>query len=172
MTNRRAVITAVTLSVLVALLLVGAYLGWRALSAPVPERPDPVAEPTGPRCVEVIKKGDVVRAKQVKVSVFNAGNLSGLAGRTQERLTVRGFLPGKVGNAPDRYEGVRFVRVLGPRKNDPAAMLVARQFGAKTKVLVSRRNLGPGVDVVIGDEFPGVVKAPRKLVAKVAGSGC
>ena len=33
-------------------------------------------------------------------------------------------------------------------------------------------DLGPGVDIVVGDKFAGLVKAPRKIKAQTAGSGC
>jgi hypothetical protein len=62
--------------------------------------------------------------------------------------------------------------VVAPSRNDPAAQLVARQFGRQTVVQPSLEDLGPGVDVVVGDSFVGLVKAPRRLKAETAGSGC
>ena len=67
---------------------------------------------------------------------------------------------------------MRIVRVLAPSRNDPAAQLVARQFGPDTLVQPRGQDLGPGVDVIVGDKFAGLVKAPRKLKAETAGTGC
>ena len=168
--SRRSILSAVTMTVLVGLLVVGAVVGYRALVAPTPDAKgnDRPARP----CRHQIAKGDVVRAKDVTVSVFNAGSRTGLAGQTLDELAARGFIKGKVGNAPDRFASVRFVRVLAPAKNDPVAKLVALQFGRNTLVQAVRRSQGPGVEVVVGDAFVGLVKAPGKLKARTAGSGC
>jgi hypothetical protein len=168
--NKRRAVSAVTLTVLVGLLVVGAVFGWRAMVAPT-EDEDPAAARRA-RCDPQVARGDMVRPGDVKVSVYNAGTRSGLAGETLARLTDRGFRRGRVDNAPDVYASVRFVRVLAPTGRDPAAKLVALQFGAGTVVQRAQRNLGPGVEVVVGDAFFGLVKAPRKLRATAAGSGC
>jgi hypothetical protein len=168
---RRHLLTAVTLLVLVGLVGVGGYYGYQALFAPVPE--DTVsAAPKGDRCDKGLRKGDTVRPRDVTVTVLNAGNRSGLASQVQQQLVARGFLAGTTDNAPDGTS-VRFVRVLAPSRKDPAARLVAVQFGRGTYVQRSRDDLGPGVDVVVGDRFRGLDKgAPRRLRATVAGSGC
>jgi hypothetical protein len=157
------------LAVLVAVLVVGAVLGWRSLSAPLPSDDEPAA--TGPRCREGVSAGDVLHAGDVTVSVYNAGSRSGLAAQTQDQLTARKFIPGDLGNAPAEYERVRFVRVLAPRRSDPAARLVALQFGANT-VVQAAADLGPGVEVIVGDQFIGLVDAPKRIRAKADGSGC
>jgi hypothetical protein len=108
----------------------------------------------------------------VTVSVFNAGGRSGLADQTLGELTARGFIAGEIGNAPRDVSDVKFVRVLAPKRNDPAALLVARQFGPQTLVQPRAEDLGRGVDVIVGDKFAGLVKAPRKIKARAAGSGC
>jgi hypothetical protein len=159
------------MAVLVALLVVGGVVGWRALFSPLPEEEPEAGEPT-PTCDPGLTAGDRVRTRDVTVSVFNAGTRSGLAGDTRRRLVARGFLPGDVGNAPGTLSDVGFVRVLAPRKDDPAARLVALQFGRGTLVAVTAEDLGPGVDVVVGDRFPGLVKAPRRITARADGSGC
>jgi len=168
---RRHLLTAVTLLVLVGLVGVGGYYGYKALFAPV-EDDAVTASPGGRSCEDGLRKGETVRTRDVTVTVLNAGSRSGLAGQVQERLVGRGFLAGTTDNAPDGTS-VRFVRVLAPSKKDPAARLVAAQFGKGTYIQRSRDDLGPGVDVIVGDRFRGLAKdAPRRLRATVAGSGC
>jgi hypothetical protein len=165
----RRLLTTATMVVLLGLLVVGALVGWRALSAPADGSGE--ADDT-PRCAEGVQRGERLASREVTVSVFNAGNRSGLAGQTLEGLVSRGFLAGEVGNAPGSLAGVRVVRILAPNREDPAARLVAAQFGPNTFVQQSDEDLGPGVDVVVGDEYVGMVKAPRSIKAQAPGSGC
>ncbi len=171
MSRRRSGLAGITFLVLIGILALGTVVGWRAVSTPVPglSEESPSDEPS---CRDGVSAGDVVRTGDVTVSVFNAGSRSGLADQTLGELTARGFLAGDVGNAPGDVGAVRFVRVLAPSKKDPAAQLVALQFGPKTLVQPTSQDLGPGVDVIVGDRFSGLSKAPRKLKAKTAGSGC
>ena len=168
---RRHLLTGVTLLVLIGLVGFGGYYGYRALFSPVGD--DAVtASPGGRRCEAGLRKGETVRPRDVTVTVLNAGDRSGLASQVQEQLVGRGFLAGTTDNAPDGTS-VRFVRVLAPTQKDPAARLVALQFGERTYIQRSRDDLGPGVDVVVGDRFRGLERgAPRRLRASVAGSGC
>jgi hypothetical protein len=166
----RQTLTAVTLTVLVALLAVGAFVGWRALFSPLPDETGTAAG-SEDGCADGVARGDRVRTRDVTVSVYNAGTRSGLAGQTQDELVARGFIPGDIGNAPDDLAIVRFVRVLAETRKDPAARLVALQFGKGT-VVQAADDLGPGVEVVVGDRFKGLVKAPRKIRADAPGSGC
>lgn len=171
MSGRRNGLAGITFVVLLGIMALGTVVGWRAVSAPVPG----VTEETpsaGPSCRQAVSAGDVVRTGDVTVSVFNAGNRSGLADQTLGELTARGFIAGDVGNAPGAVSDVRFVRVLAPSRNDPAALLVARQFGRQTLVQQTDEDLGPGVDVIVGDRFAGLVKAPRRITAQTDGSGC
>jgi hypothetical protein len=161
----------VTLLVLVGLVGLGGYYGYRALFSPVPD--DAVTASSGDRTCEAgLRKGETVRPRDVTVTVLNAGSRSGLAGEVQDRLARRGFLRGTIDNAPEDLP-VRFVRVLAPSPKDPAALLVAAQFGDNTYVQRSRQDLGPGVVVIVGDRFRGLApRAPRRVRATVAGSGC
>lgn len=170
MTNRR-VLSAVTLVVLLGILGVGAYIGWQRLTAPVEDKTAPT-KTAGPRCDAGVHKGDVVKTRDVTVSVYNAGDRTGLAGQTMSELEARGFIAGEVGNAPEDLASVDWVRVLARSKTDPAARLVALQFGRQTLVQAVKQDLGPGVEVIVGDKFLGLVKAPAEIKAQAPGSGC
>ena len=170
---KRQAVSAVTLVVLIGLLVVGAVVGWRALSAPVPGGDDDSATTAAePTCKDGVTQGDVVRPRDITVSVYNAGSRSGLAGQTLSELQARGFIPGDVGNAPVELETVEFVRVLAPTETDPVARLVALQFGEQTLVQPVTDDLGPGVEIIVGDRFVGLVDAPRRIRADAPASGC
>lgn len=170
--NRKAV-SAVTMVVLIGLLVAGAWYGWQSMSAPLPGRDDEAEEtPTAPTCPGAVAKGDIVSADDITVSVYNAGSRSGLADQTLTEMAGRGFNRGEVGNAPSEFEGVRFVRVLAQAKRDPVARLVALQFGRDTLVQPVGDDLGPGVEVIVGDDFAGLVDARQRLRARRASPGC
>jgi hypothetical protein len=100
---------------------------------------------------------------EVQVSVYNAGSTNGLAGTTLEKVEAAGFKGGNAGNAPTSVE-VRRAIVWTTEADDPAAALVARTFGRRTKVEVTDTDLGPGVDVLVGDRFSGLdPKAPKRI---------
>jgi hypothetical protein len=160
--GRREITTAVTLLVLCGILVAGAVIGWQKLFTDLPDLPTTVAEPSPSCATEGVQKGDRLRSRQVVVSVFNAGSRSGLAGDTLDALAKRGFEPGEVGNAPDDV-AVRRVQVRTDRRHDAEARLVALQFGKGTKVKVSKADLGPGVDVVVGNKFKGLERAKRSI---------
>ena len=159
MTNRR-VLSAVTLVVLLGILVTGAYIGWKRLSEPVGETQAP-KKTAGPHCDAGVSKGDVVRTRDVTVSVYNAGDRTGLASQTMSELEATGVHRRRGGQRPERPR--RRDRKCGswraPRP-DPAARLVARQFGKHTLIQAVKRDLGPGVEVIVGDDFVGLVKAP------------
>lgn len=159
MGRHRHITTAVTLVVLCGILALGAYAGYRSLFAPIPRKP--TAQPSATCSKHSVPKGELIRAGAVTVSVFNAGDRAGLASRTLAALTKRGFAGGEVGNAQVK---LRFVQVWTRHKHHAAATLVARQFGTHTLIRVTRRNLGPGVDVVVGNDFKGLRKAPHSIV--------
>lgn len=157
--NRR-LSTAVTLSVLVGLLVVGAVVGMQALFAPIGDNTDITLSPT---CTPtLVEAGRRIRTEDVTISVFNASDRSGLAGDTLDKLARRGFLVGEVGNAPDDAD-VAVVQVWTTTEDDAAARLVARQFGRGT-VVKQAEDLGTGIDVVVGQRFKGLVAgAPRSI---------
>jgi hypothetical protein len=89
-------------------------------------------------------------------------------------LSRRGFRKGSVGNAPSDTH-VKRVQVWTTQPRDVAARLVARQFGPRTKVRFVDTNLGPGVDVVVGNHRGPLAKRTletRRIVVKKAASAC
>jgi hypothetical protein len=170
--TRRHITTLVTLVVLVAILAVGVLVGVKTLFAPIPGTEAATSPSPSATCSpRNIRKGQRIRATQVQVSVFNAGTRSGLADSTMARLRARGFTAGSVGNAPTDAS-VKRVRVLTTDKADMAARLVARQFGRRTKVVLTTTDLGPGIDVLVGDGFDKLAKARRVIVARQSSSVC
>jgi predicted secreted protein len=169
--TRRHVTTAVTMVVLIGILVLGVVIGVNSLLAPVPSNDTPSASPS-PTCVtKTVRKGQRIRPAQVQVSVFNGGTRGGLAGQTMKALAKRGFTQGRVSNAPATAK-VRRVQVWTTVRNDDAARLVALQFGRLTRVHVVRVDLGPGVDVVVGDSLHKLGKGKRFVVVKKSSSVC
>ena len=168
---RRHLTTAVTLLVLVSILVLGVVLGVKTLFAPLPGSDKATATPSPSCSPKTVRKGQRIRSTQVQVSVFNGGTRSGLADETMRLLARRGFTQGDVGNAPSDAKVTR-VRVLTTEKNDMAATLVARQFGRTTRVIVTETDLGPGIDVIVGNKFGKLAKAKRVLVAQSSSSVC
>jgi hypothetical protein len=155
----RKITTAVTLVALLLVLIGMAAYGYEQLTAPLPGRPSAKETCTG---AEKEVQG-YLRRKQVQVSVFNAGNREGLAGLTLEKIVNAGFRAGNTGNAPKSAE-VRRAVVWTTEREDPAAKLVAQALGRRTKVEVTKTDLGPGIDVIVGNRFKGMDrKAPRRI---------
>lgn len=166
----RHVRAAATLGVLAMLCVVAVVVGFRQLTAELPAEPI-VAEP--PACEpREVQKGDVVRPGDVVVSVFNAGTEAGQASRTMRALIARGFVSAESGNAPKRVKVSR-VQVWVDGEVNPAARLVAAQFGPGTRIRPDRRRpLGPGVVVVVGNDLGNLPKGPKKLVVGQPGEIC
>ena len=145
--------------------------GWRSLFAELPGTATAGGETSASCTTEPIKAGQRVRAAQVEVSVFNAGTTSGLADETLGLLRKRGFQPGEASNAPSDAD-VRRVQVWSTIEDDAEARLVALQFGKTVKVTYSDVDLGPGVDVLVGDDFTGLSKAKTTLRVKATQQRC
>ena len=161
--TRRHLTTGITLLFLLALLVVAAVVGAKALFAPLPDSQPAASDTPSPTCrTKVVRKGQHIRSKQVVVSVFNAGTRARLAERTLTGLAKRGFHRGEAGNAPAKANP-RFVQVWTTKKHDAAAKLVALQFGQNTLVRVVGTDLGPGIDVLVGNDFRGLKPAPHSL---------
>lgn len=133
-----------TMATLCLVVLLGAVVGWSAMTAPLPEEEKP------PVCVEVpVAKGTEVFTDQVVVNVQNASRHNGLASRTMNDLVERGFVSAGTGNAPG--DRIKRVQIWSETGNDPAVRLVRQQF--RNARVVEKAGLGPGVTVVLGDNF-------------------
>lgn len=159
MTGRR-VTTAVTMTVLFVVLVAMAVLGFSKLTAPLPE----TGSASGSDCTGAEKEVQTfLKRKEVQVSVFNAGSKKGQASRALEKIEEAGFRAGNAGNAPGSAD-VRRALVWTTEENDPAAQLVAKALGKRTQVEVTRTDLGPGVDVLVGNRFQGLdPDAPKRV---------
>ena len=155
----RKLTTAVTLVVLLLVLVGMAAYGYNQLTAPLPERPSAEEKCTG---AEKEVQGFLKR-RQVQVSVFNAGNREGFAGATLEKIVDAGFRAGNAGNAPKSAQ-IRRAVVWTTDKDDPAATLVAKSLGRRTKIEITETDLGPGVDVIVGNRFKGLDKKAAKRI--------
>jgi hypothetical protein len=104
-----------------------------------------------------------VRARRVRVSVYNAGAPGGQATATMDALTEQGFREGELTDAPAPTDVNGFVVVAG-RTSDPGAVeLVQRQL-PQARVDESREPLGPGVNVLVGRQFAGLTRnAPTSI---------
>jgi hypothetical protein len=168
MSDRR-ITTAVTMTALVGLLVAGLVVGTRWLFAPMAD--DAELSPGATCTPAAVEAGKRLRTRDVTVSVFNAGERSGLASQTLDQLGNRGFKLGDTGNAPEDTR-VRFVQVWSTEKDDPAARLVALQFGKNTAVRRGE-DLGPGIDVIVGNRFKGLVAgAPRSVRVRQPAEVC
>lgn len=154
-----------TLGVLALVLALAAVWGWSALSEPFPDRSGP------PVCVQRdVARGDTVKRRDVTVSVYNAGERVGLAGRTMDLLVAAGFAEGEEANAPGRRR-VKRVQIWSEEPRNPAVRLVSSQFGRNVDV-VRRTSDVPGVLVVVGDAFDDLVKGKRAVKADRAATVC
>jgi LytR cell envelope-related transcriptional attenuator len=158
--SARRVTTGVTLLVLVLVLGGMAIYGVKAALAPLPGDSSSKDKPCSATEKEVKQ---FLRRSEVQVSVFNAGTRGGLAGQTLDKIEAAGFVAGNAGNAP-RSAQVRRAVVWTTQPNDPSAKLVALALGRGTRIEVTETDLGPGVDVLVGNSFGGLAKkAPQQI---------
>ena len=149
--------TTITLLVLGVLLAVAAVWGWKATMEPLPAKVD------SPICVEAdVSEGDKVFPQQVAVSVYNASQREGLAGRTMQLLTDEGFVKGQAGNATGAKVDVAAIWTTEPE--NPDVRLVASYLGPDVDI-ERRDGLGVGVTVVVGDKFKELAAGRRAVRA-------
>jgi hypothetical protein len=156
--------SAATLGVLAVLCVIGLLLGVRAVTTDLPT--GSLVKDPPPACEDrTIEKGGRIAAADVLVSVYNSGSRAGRASRTMNQLQERGFAAGESGNAPEGTNVSR-AQVWYDDPTNPAALLVARQFGRNAKIYPRQPKLGIGVVVVVGDSFEKLARrAPLQLQA-------
>jgi len=155
----RRLTTGITLVVLLIVLAGMAVYGVKSALAPLPG-----ASSSKKQCSSSEKEvKQFLKRGEVQVSVFNAGTRSGLAGQTLDSMEAAGFVAGNAGNAP-RSAQVRRAVVWTTQTDDSSARLVASALGRGTRIEVTRTDLGPGVDVLVGNKFRGLAKhAPVQI---------
>ncbi len=168
----RHLTTAVTMAVLCVIVVIAGVIGFNSLFAPLPGAEEDSSAAASPSCeAPSVTKRVRLRSDEVTVNVFNAGTRSGLAGATVDSFRARGFQGGLIGNAP-ADTSVRRAQVWIAEGEEDAGRLVARQLGPRTPVVTRDEDLGDGIDVVVGNGFRALVRAPRTIVVKVDASGC
>ena len=152
-----------TLTVLTVLCLFGAFLGLRALTEPFPDAP--LSSDLSDTCTTIrVLEGERIGPADVLVSVFNASTENGLARNTLIQLNERGFGSGDEGNIDG--QDVEYAEVWADAEDDPAAVLVARQFGPRVPVRVGEdTTIGEGVIVIVGDRFDELRRGPKFVEA-------
>jgi hypothetical protein len=154
--------TAVTMVVLIVILVAAAYFGWLGLTQGWLGGSETTAAEKVPTRSCTTPPPVTVQTRSVRVSVYNAGAPSGQATEVMEALADQGFVQGELTDAPERIEveGI----VLWPGDADPdAVQLVRRQFD-RVRVAEKPEPLGPGVNVLVGDDFDGLApQAPRSI---------
>jgi len=151
--------SAVTMAALAVLLLIAVAWGWSAVSEPFPEGEE-VATCTS----TTVEEGEKVYPDQVTVSVLNAGGREGLANRTMTELVDEGLGKGELGNAPEDAD-VKGVEIWAADLENPGVRLVRSFLGDDVK-LVRRDPQLPGVNVVVGEDFPGVTNGRKSVAAR------
>lgn len=142
--------STVTMFVLVALLALGSWYGWRTLTAePEPEPllaacPIPDPQPDAPQ----------VTPQEVSLNVYNATLRDRLASRTADDLRRRGFVVLATGNDPLEKRIPEPAEVRSAQQQQHAAALVAAQVPG-AKIVFDERTDGT-VDLVLGEGFLGV----------------
>jgi hypothetical protein len=155
----RRIVTGVTLVVLAVVLCLMGYLGVKKALEPFPSG----KASSTPTCTAHKQVQKFLTRKDVQVSVFNAGDRNGLASATLDKAEAAGFVGGNAGNAPGTAQ-VRRAVVWTTKPDDYSAKLVALAFGPATQVVVTKTDLGPGVDVLVGNRFRGLDKSAAKRI--------
>jgi len=156
---QQAAKSTVTLGLLTVLLVLVGLWGWNAATDPLPGKSDP------PKCVPTsVAAGDKVFPQQVTVSVYNASDTNGLAGRTMGVFAEAGFNQGDTANAP-RNAQVTTSAIWTSTPENPDVLLVASRLGQSVDV-VRRDGLGVGVTVIVGDEFEDLARGKKSMVAE------
>jgi LytR cell envelope-related transcriptional attenuator len=147
--------------VLLGILVTAAYVGWLGLTQGL-GGDDGVASESSPTSCST-PPPVTVRSRSVTVSVYNAGAPEGQATEVMEALNEQGFDQGELADAPDPVE-VNGIVIRSGDTDPDAVALVKRQFD-KVRVAPKPEPLGPGVNVLVGEDFDALAaKAPRSIV--------
>jgi hypothetical protein len=152
--------SAITLTGLLLMLVVASAWGWSQITEPFPGKSDP------PICVDTTyEAGDEIYPQNVTVSVLNASDREGLAGRTMQELVDEGFAEGNTGNAPKGTE-VQVAEVWTTGSANPGIGLVKSHLGGAEVRTDTPATDAAGVVIVVGDLFESVVDGKPSVTAK------
>lgn len=154
----KALVTPVTLLALLAVLLYGAWWGYKSFTA---EPPAPEPTPCVTQSATVLKSADV------SVRVLNGGFTSGLAGKVSANLKAKGFKILRVGNTDER---IKATVIVGKDAESPEVKLLTALF-PKSEARPDGRVDGT-VDVLVGSEFAGIDDKAPVEIAVPGGSVC
>jgi hypothetical protein len=99
-----------------------------------------------------------LQPEDVVVNVYNASGVPGLAGRTAEAVTARGFEVGSVDNDPENETIEHSADIRHGESGEEAALLLQQEVpGAE---LVNDEREGPEIDLVLGDAFEELPELP------------
>ncbi|MDQ6523020.1 LytR C-terminal domain-containing protein [Nocardioides sp. LHD-245] len=150
--------SAVTMGALAVVFVAGTAWGWSRVTEPFPEKVE-----AAPCTDTLVPEGDDVAPPQVMVTVLNGGGANGLAGDTMDKLAGFGFVQGDLGDVdPD---GPVAAQVWSADPDDPAALLLASYLGPDVDV-VDQPSGYPGVTIVVGKRFKGVVEGNPTVTAR------
>jgi hypothetical protein len=158
--------TPVTLLILLVLLLGAALYGWQTIISPATDDKNQAAGSHDPpdKCdqTQQLHRGQVIRADDIVVNVYNAGSVANLAEETLDDLKRRGFQSGVFDNAPSRVSATN-VTILTQGKVTPQVRLVAKQFKGDVKY-AKGSPIDVGIDVIVGNEFKGIDAHAKKAL--------
>lgn len=143
----RHVRSGVTMLLLVALVLGGAWFGWRAVSSDASSSTPTTTTAGGPQCGAAPVAAN---PPEVQVNVYNGTSRNGLARTTAGQVTASGFVVLAVDNDPkgERVQQVAVVR--GAKGSANAYLLLAYVPGA---TFVPDERADATLDLVVGDQF-------------------
>ncbi|MFI7060336.1 LytR C-terminal domain-containing protein [Kribbella sp. NPDC050124] len=152
--------TPITMVILLAVLVGGAWWGWNSLI-------NSSAEPT---CVEQKLPNNRLVPKQVVVNVYNGGAKAGTAASVAEVLRKRGFHVAKIANEP-KGDKIDVVAIRGAADDSPELLLLAGQL-RQTALIIGDGRTDHTVDLVVGAGYtalkpkglPSVTVAPDSTV--------
>jgi hypothetical protein len=156
----RVVRTPVTLLILLAVLLYGAWWGYHNIIQPVPALPP---EP----CVEQSVSKGLLKSSQVTVKVYNGGDRKGLAADVGRSLRGKGFHVALTANTAEK---IQKTVVVGADAKDPEVLFVKTFF--KDSVIRADKRADHSVDILVGNKYAGFNKAAKNTYDAKSSSVC
>jgi hypothetical protein len=156
----RVVRTPVTLLILLAVLLYGAWWGYHNIIQPVPaQAPEP--------CVDQSVARGVLKASQVTVKIYNGGDRKGLAADVGRSLRGKGFHVLLTANTAQK---IQKTVIVGAEASDPEVLFVKTFF--KDSVVQADKRADHSVDILVGNKYGGFNKAAKNTYNAKSTSVC